>query len=343
MMKKYITVMILLLVLCLLASCTENVRTEGSRQESEADRLSEPERSDVQSVPDMADGSSDIASGDWSDDVSIDASTDGSTDESGDISGALSELSSEALLSGADSGDFTGNMSYNGANSGEETSEEPPKPVHTHSYEGQSCTEGGVCSCGKVGKPLGHKMSKATCTSPATCSRCGMTEGEPLGHTYKGGYCKRCKDTNGPLSPEDAELFKRSNRLTDEQNAEALKAARALVDRINAALPNGSDFERIGMAAELVSQEYKKGIHVESGNYYHQAYGVLIKRESSCAGCCRTLGLLLSCMGYEWTHVNENKWNHQWVELEVNGELIWADGQIGWIGEGEYPFAEKVD
>ena len=30
---------------------------------------------------------------------------------------------------------------------------------------------------------LKHDMLPATCTKPSTCSKCGKTEGEPLGHT----------------------------------------------------------------------------------------------------------------------------------------------------------------
>ena len=208
-----------------------------------------------------------------------------------------------------------------------------------HDYTAATCTTPGKCTrCGAKNSALGHDFAAATCTAPRTCKRCGTTSGSALGHNYSGGKCKNCGDTNGPLTPEEAKLFK--NKLTDEENAQALAAAREIVRQIEKEYPKGSDdFERIAMAASLVSDEYYKGVHVEEGIYYNQAYGVFIKRESSCAGCCRALGLVLSCMGYEWTHVNEHQWQHQWVEVTVNGETIWADGQIGWAGYGEYPFA----
>ena len=42
-----------------------------------------------------------------------------------------------------------------------------------------------------------HTWSKATCTSPKTCS-CGETSGSPLGHSFSNGKCSRCgaKDPN---------------------------------------------------------------------------------------------------------------------------------------------------
>lgn len=212
-----------------------------------------------------------------------------------------------------------------------------PSAIHKHVFAGAACTKAGKCSCGAVGTALGHDFSPKSCTAPAVCKRCGATNGSALGHNYAGGKCKRCGDTNGPLKPSEAVLFR--NKLTDEQNAQALAVAREIVKQINAQLPDGSDLDRIGMAASLVSQEYRKGVHVEKGNYYNTAYGVFVKRESSCAGCCRALGLVLSCMGYQWTHVNENQWTHQWVSLIINGESVWADGQVGWVGTGKHPAA----
>ena len=41
--------------------------------------------------------------------------------------------------------------------------------------------------------PTGHKWIAATCTEPKKCSKCGKTDGEALGHSYKDGVCSRCK------------------------------------------------------------------------------------------------------------------------------------------------------
>lgn len=210
--------------------------------------------------------------------------------------------------------------------------------THVHNYIGATCTAAGKCSCGAVGSPLGHNFTAATCTVPSTCTRCRLTSGGALGHSYSGGRCVRCGDTNGPLSPWEASLF--YNRLSDEENAQALAVARNLAAQVNNA--GGTDFDRIYMAARLVANEYRKGAHVESGNYYHTAYGVFIKRESSCAGCSRALGLVLTLLGYSWHHVNENQWSHQWVTVNVGGTTIWADGQIGQAGTGTYPYANVI-
>ena len=60
-------------------------------------------------------------------------------------------------------------------------------PALGHNMSKATCTLPATClrGCGETsGKPLGHDMAEATCTLPATCLRgCGLTEGTPLGHT----------------------------------------------------------------------------------------------------------------------------------------------------------------
>ncbi len=56
----------------------------------------------------------------------------------------------------------------------------------SHEWIEANCTSPRTCSkCGKTeGEPLGHKWKDADCTTPKTCSVCGETEGEPLGHQF---------------------------------------------------------------------------------------------------------------------------------------------------------------
>ena len=72
------------------------------------------------------------------------------------------------------------------------------------------CTSEGtaqlVCSaCGdKQDKSIpatGHSFSTATCTTPKTCSTCGATDGDPLGHTTDLGQCTRCQEPIKKQSP----------------------------------------------------------------------------------------------------------------------------------------------
>ena len=44
----------------------------------------------------------------------------------------------------------------------------------------------------------GHTWVGATCTAPKTCTTCGVTEGEALGHSSAVGKCTRCGQTVAP-------------------------------------------------------------------------------------------------------------------------------------------------
>jgi hypothetical protein len=41
-----------------------------------------------------------------------------------------------------------------------------------------------------------HTYADATCTAPKTCTACGATEADALGHDYKEGKCARCGATD---------------------------------------------------------------------------------------------------------------------------------------------------
>ena len=66
---------------------------------------------------------------------------------------------------------------------------------HEHTWIEPTCTEPRTCSeCGKTeGEPLGHKWEDATCTEPKICIVCGETEGEPRGHKWKDATCTEPK------------------------------------------------------------------------------------------------------------------------------------------------------
>ena len=98
-----------------------------------------------------------------------------------------------------------------------------------------------------------------------------------------------------------------------------------------------TDLDRVSRAAIYVSSFSKRCKYTMSGKDYSTAYGVFIKKEYSCAGSTRALGMVLDCMGYKWKHVNENKYSHQWCRLKMDGKTGYADGQVGWAGYGKHP------
>lgn len=120
----------------------------------------------------------------------------------------------------------------------------------------------------------------------------------------------------------------------EDKDAIAKVVAQEIADL---AMANGTtDREKVFIAARLVSYYCQNAEYTMSGKDYRTAYGVFIKGEYSCAGSTRALGLVLDCMGYSWTHVNENLYTHQWCELYMDGQKGWADGMGGDCGYGEW-------
>lgn len=133
----------------------------------------------------------------------------------------------------------------------------------------------------------------------------------------------------GTLIPGTAIDFSKLSLSQEEKDAQALAVAKQIV----AVIPAGkSDIERVMMAAHIVSHYSKFCMYTMSGSDYYTAYGVFVKGEYSCAGSTRALGMVLTCMGFQWRHINEHLYTHQWCELDIDGRTVVADGQIGRVG-----------
>lgn len=138
-------------------------------------------------------------------------------------------------------------------------------------------------------------------------------------------------------------LKNRGYNSSDKEACKKDQEASAVAKEIaNAVLAKGytSDIDKVSEAASRVSAYYSSGVHVESGVDYRTPYGVFIKGEASCAGCTRALIQVLEYLGFtNLVHANANSWTHQWVILTMDGEVGYADGQIGYVGYGCYGLA----
>ena len=70
-----------------------------------------------------------------------------------------------------------------------------------HEWTKATCTEPEIClKCGETtGEALGHKWKEANCTTPKTCSACKVIEGNALGHSWNNATCttpKTCSACN---------------------------------------------------------------------------------------------------------------------------------------------------
>ena len=131
-----------------------------------------------------------------------------------------------------------------------------------------------------------------------------------------------------------------NNHITADQAAQADAIAKSIADRITSNKAYTTDLERVSAAARIVAQYAAKGRYgADDNKYYRTPYGLFVTGNFTCAGTTRSLGRVLEFMGYEWTHVNENEWLHQWNVLYMDGKIGYADAAViptGRAGYGEY-------
>lgn len=152
---------------------------------------------------------------------------------------------------------------------------------------------------------------------------------------------KRSSGNSGSSTATTTKRYRNQpGNATPELNAQARVIAQQIANNILADKSLTTDLAKVTKAAQAVESYARKCRYTMEGDYYASAYGVFIKGEYSCAGSARALGMVLECMGYSWTHVNENGYTHQWVELTMDGQHGWADGfaYVGQAGYGSYPF-----
>ena len=125
--------------------------------------------------------------------------------------------------------------------------------------------------------------------------------------------------------------------LTKVQAEEADKIARSIAEKIKADKSLNTDLKKVRTATRTVALYCSRGIYGnDEKRYYRSPYGVFVAGVFTCAGATRALGRVLDFMGYNWRHVNENQWAHQWCVLEMDGQIGFADGQVGMAGYGEH-------
>lgn len=128
------------------------------------------------------------------------------------------------------------------------------------------------------------------------------------------------EEVTQPAEPEPVTMSEQ-----DQKNAQAREVAQQIADSIT----GNSDLEKVRQAAQIVAEYSWNAVYTTEDPDYQTAYGVLCKGVYTCAGSTRALGLVLECMGYSWSHVNENQWSHQWCSVVMDGQQGWADGMGG--------------
>lgn len=114
--------------------------------------------------------------------------------------------------------------------------------THKHVFSKATCTSPKTCSCGVTqGEPNGHSWESATCTSPKMCSVCGETSGYATSHDYSDGYCFYC----GTKDPD-------YNEISYILNTSSMKFHRTSCSR----LPTKNREDTTMSREEVISQGY---------------------------------------------------------------------------------------
>ena len=134
--------------------------------------------------------------------------------------------------------------------------------------------------------------------------------------------------------------------ITAEQAAQADAIAKSIADEVMSNSTYTTDLQKVRAAAEIVTAYGAKCRYGNDENkYYRSPYGVFISGNMTCAGMVRATGRVLDFMGYEYVHVNENEWSHQWITLYMDGKQGYIDPSVfpgGLAGYGKYYAGEET-
>lgn len=134
--------------------------------------------------------------------------------------------------------------------------------------------------------------------------------------------------------------------ITKKQAAEADAVARDIAQKVKSDKSLKTDLDKVARAAQIVSEYAMRGRYgADEKKYYRSPYGVFISGNFTCAGATRALGRVLDFMGYQWKHIGENKWEHQWCVLTMDGKTGFADANVfpgGLVGYGERPDPDSL-
>ncbi|MBR0150934.1 MAG: hypothetical protein IJP89_06200 [Synergistaceae bacterium] len=147
---------------------------------------------------------------------------------------------------------------------------------------------------------------------------------------------KSSANTSQPVKKSDPRGYYKG--LTQAQAEQADREAKRIADYVMSQKSLTLDVQRVKLASGIVARYCKQAAYGNDENrYYRTPYGVFIAGIFTCAGSTRALGRVLDFMGYDWRHVNENQWAHQWCVLEMDGQEGYADGMVGLAGYGKHP------
>lgn len=142
--------------------------------------------------------------------------------------------------------------------------------------------------------------------------------------------------TKTSASEEDNISDVSSSSVTPTGRAQRDAEARVVAQQIADSATGNTELERVESAMLMIYNNYTVNLtYSETAPYYNEPYGVFFDGYATCAGVTRAMGMVLECMGFQWSHAHENQYSHQWCELTMDGQAGYADASLGFAGYGE--------
>jgi hypothetical protein len=124
-------------------------------------------------------------------------------------------------------------------------------------------------------------------------------------------------------------------KASTEELAQAYEAAKAIVEPLSN-LNREAQLCGIAIALRVITENEIE--YSTSYPHYNDPYGFFILHTASCAGCTRATGLCLNMLGIPYEHVNEDKYEHQWTRVNVNGTYWICDSYGLYCAPEESPY-----
>ena len=118
--------------------------------------------------------------------------------------------------------------------------------------------------------------------------------------------------------------------LTEEQYQQCYEAALKFAQPLAGV---ASRKEIIKQPAKNMGAYYHREVtYSMSAPHFLDAYGFFITKSASCQGAACAVGFVLNILGIDYSHVNHQKYRHQWCLVKVEDGTYWicdADGVYG--------------
>lgn len=169
----------------------------------------------------------------------------------------------------------------------------------------------------------------------ATVSKNGLVKARKKGEatitatTSSVTYIFRLTVKKSNFKPVPLKKLKRNSYFRKYMSETQLKKAYKKALKLVRPLGDLKKKDQIMGVAVRLRELFENGItYSMSSKHYDDPYGYFIKKKASCAGCARATGLCLNILGYNYEHVNENQYSHQWARVKV-GKKYWICDAYG--------------